>query len=250
MTGPPAHPHLDLSSATGTGHEQGLHFLTRATPTSGPRCSLLQRGAVKLAPLLWHSVSPCWRDPVGETHARADLIWDGYLYAAHVTGPSHRSGTLGRDRSTREYGVGTMEEDDHGDAGDRWVGATPSGGLCGVRPVRALPGSFLDRHDGAVSPDGQLGLCGGAREPARLRELATGTLLRELGDRDAGEAGVATDGRRVLASGQGKFMKCTMTGRASTAVLSTDTFNSGCPATSSDRHRCGVHAPLRASRRA
>lgn len=65
------------------------------------------------------------------------------------------------------------------------------------------------------SPDGRLGLCGGGTEPVRLWELATGTLLREIGDRGAGKAGVATDGRWVLASGQGKFLKCTLTGRVS-----------------------------------
>lgn len=107
-----------------------------------------------------------------------------------------------------------MGEGDNGDAGDRWVRASPSGGLRGARAVRTLPGSF-SAGTVAVSPDGRLGVCGGGREPVRLWELATGTLLREVGTRGAGAAGVATDGRWVLASGKGNFTKCTLTGRAS-----------------------------------
>ncbi|MFD0151131.1 WD40 repeat domain-containing protein [Streptomyces sp. NPDC127132] len=106
-----------------------------------------------------------------------------------------------------------MGEDDKGDAGDRWVRASPSGGLRGARAVRTLPGSF-SAGTVALSPDGRLGVCGGAREPVRLWELATGTLLREIGTRGAGAAGVATDGRWVLASGKGSLTKCTLTGRA------------------------------------
>ncbi|MFC9700006.1 WD40 repeat domain-containing protein [Streptomyces sp. NPDC056943] len=59
----------------------------------------------------------------------------------------------------------------------------------------------------AVSPDGRLGVCGGAREPVRLWELATGTLLREIGTCGAGAAGVVAavwlgpDSRRAVSAG-------------------------------------------------
>lgn len=51
----------------------------------------------------------------------------------------------------------------------------------------------------AISPDGRLGLCGGGG-PARLWDLTTGILLRELGVDGAGDAGLWTDGRHVVAS--------------------------------------------------
>lgn len=80
--------------------------------------------------------------------------------------------------------------------------------------VRTLPGSF-GPGTVAISPDGRLGLCGGGNEPVRLWELATGALLRDLGADGSGSAGVAVPGQWVLASGDGTFMRCTVTGRVS-----------------------------------
>ncbi|MFZ3492398.1 WD40 repeat domain-containing protein [Streptomyces sp. 5.8] len=100
------------------------------------------------------------------------------------------------------------------DADDRRAGASPRGGLRAVTTVRTLPGSF-GPGTVAISPDGRLGLCGGGNEPVRLWELATGTLLRDLGADGSGSAGVAVPGQWVLASGDGTFMRCTVTGRVS-----------------------------------
>ncbi|MER5784184.1 WD40 repeat domain-containing protein [Streptomyces mobaraensis] len=104
-----------------------------------------------------------------------------------------------------------MGEDWHAGVDDRGRRASPPGSLRGATAVRTLPGTFVGGSV-AISPDGRLGLCGGDNEPVRLWDLATGTLLRTLGSRGAGAAGVATDGRSVWASGDGTFMRGTATG--------------------------------------
>lgn len=84
-------------------------------------------------------------------------------------------------------------------------------GLCEATLLRTLP-EVLPAGLVAISPDARFGLSGGGSGPARLWDLTTGTLLRELGGDGAGCSGLWTDGRKVVASGEGKIIQATMKG--------------------------------------